>query len=325
MPCYSPLKGWKDRDGKLVFKNPGHLEKMDVACGQCLGCRLDRSRMWASRIAHEASLYADGHGSSFVTLTYRPKHEATREEVAQGYYIPDDWSLDKKHFQDFMKRLRKEYSDRKIKYFHCGEYGKICKHGIDLEAVRCPVCKLGRPHYHACLLNVQFDDLQEYATQNGVVRYTSSTLESLWKRGFVDVGKLEFQSAAYVARYMLKKVTGDNAEEHYTRVDVETGEVVELQPEYATMSNGIGKEWYEKYKKDVFPSDVMPVPGHGNVHKAPRYYEEMYKAEFPEEHEKLKKKRMKYKEENPQEFEPDRLKSKYIVKKAQTELLKRQI
>jgi hypothetical protein len=122
MPCYSPLKGYKDQHtGGLVFKNPGHLQKMEVACGQCLGCRLDRSRMWAMRIVHESELHRDDHGSCFVTLTYRPMNQATAEQIEKGYHIPDDWSLVKAHFQKFMKRLRKAHPGQKIKYYHAGE------------------------------------------------------------------------------------------------------------------------------------------------------------------------------------------------------------
>lgn len=103
MPCYSPLKGYRDGatgglcfDRKLDSKgNSSAPEEMEVPCGQCLGCRLDRARMWTSRIIHEASLHEYDHGNSFVTLTYDDKN------------LPNNWSLDKRHFQLFMKRLRK--------------------------------------------------------------------------------------------------------------------------------------------------------------------------------------------------------------------------
>ncbi|AXL14805.1 replication initiator protein [Microviridae sp.] len=308
--------------GGIKFRREGTEETMEVACGQCLGCRLDRARMWAMRITHEASLHADSYGNSFVTLTYRPKEECNREQLDQELHIPEDWSLRKQHFQKFIKRLRKKLPDRKIKYFHCGEYGETCKHGINLKIAKCPLCNLGRPHYHACLFNVSFDDLEAYATTNGTTRYTSKMLDETWKYGFVDVGKLEYQSAAYVARYCLKKINGVNADDHYESVDLH-GEITKLQPEYATMSNGVGKDWYQKYSADVFPSDEVPVPGVGVIKKAPRYYEEMLKKTDPELYELIKEKRKQYKLENPEEFEPGRLMSKYKVKKAQTEQLSR--
>ncbi len=116
---------------------------MEVACSQCIGCRLDHAGMWASRIEHESSLYDDSNGNCFITLTYDEEH------------LPQDWSLDKSHFQKFMKRLRKRYP-QKIRYYHCGEYGENCRHGI--HTTLCPGCNVGRPHYHAILFNIDFHD-----------------------------------------------------------------------------------------------------------------------------------------------------------------------
>ena len=109
MPCYSPLKGFKSKEsGGIVFKRSKEAgEAMEVACGSCLGCRLDRSRMWATRIVHEASLHDDQHGNSFITLTYDDDH------------LPDDEGLKKSDFQRFMKRLRKAMPQR-IRYLMCG-------------------------------------------------------------------------------------------------------------------------------------------------------------------------------------------------------------
>ena len=117
MPCYSPLKGWKDIDtGGIRFDRSNCHTKMEVACGQCLGCRLDRSRMWAYRIVHEAGLHELECGNSFITLTYRDRIECNLEQLQKGYQIPDDWSLHKSHFQKFMKRLRKVFA-QKIRFF----------------------------------------------------------------------------------------------------------------------------------------------------------------------------------------------------------------
>ena len=293
------------------------------------------------RMAHEASLYSGARGSVFITLTYRDKAVATPEQLAKGYHIRDDWSLDKapnpnpenlsSHFQKFMKRLRKSDPRKKaeegersdaIRYFQCGEYGSKCKHGFDLEKQTCPLCNVGRPHHHAILFNKSFGDLEQYAVQNGVVRMTSPELASHWRYGFVDVGEVTMQSAAYVARYCMKKITGVQAEEHYRSVDIH-GEVTDLEPEYATMSNGIGRDWYEKYKTDVFPSDEVPVPGQGVYKKVPRYYDEVLREEDPKTFEEIKARREAFMAENGAEYTPERLYEKYQVKKAQTNQLKR--
>lgn len=335
MPCYSPLVGTVDEvTGGITFRPESTGNPMEVACGQCLGCRLDRSRHWAVRMVHESELYANGNGNSFITLTYRDKVKATRSELAKGYYIRDDWSLDspilypkssgKSHFQKFMKRLRKFCPEDKIRFFMCGEYGAKCKHGIELDKVKCPMCNVGRPHYHAILFNVSFPDKYAYGVQNGVTRYTSPSLQKLWPYGFVDVGDVTVQSAGYVARYCLKKVTGDVADEHYSSVDIH-GEITNVAPEYATMSNGIGSAWYEKFKSDVFPSDEVPVTGKAPMRGVPRYYMEKLREEDEEMFDDVKFSRFEYKMDNAEEFSPERLMSKYKVKKAQVNLLKRTI
>ena len=276
-------------------------------------------------MVHEAEMCESNGGvNSFITLTYRDKEVATPEQRLNKYHIRDDWSLEKRHFQLFMKRLRKERPDRSIKYYHCGEYGQRCKHGIDLSLVKCPLCNVGRPHYHAILFNCGFDDLEAYAEQNGRVRYTSKELESIWRHGFVDVGKVTVQSAAYCARYIMKKVNGEGAKEHYESVDLH-GEVVDLLPEYSTMSNGIGASWYEKFKGDVYPSDEVPVVGKGVMRGVPRFYDEKLRAEDEVLYDEVKARRLQHKEENPEEYEGARLESKYRVKKAQISTLNRSL
>ena len=329
MPCYSPLKGWRNGEtGAWQSRAEGADMEMEVACGSCLGCRLDRSRMWAIRIVHEASLYKYSTGNCFITLTYRDLIEASKEEREKGYYIPDDWSLNKQHFIKFMKRLRKHFKNAKIRYFMCGEYGNTCKHGLDLSEVSCEFCNFGRPHYHAIIFNHVFLDIEKYTQQNGEDRFTSPELAKLWPYGFNDVGEVNFESAAYVARYLLKKKDGVKFDDWY--VDYETG--VLRQKEYCTMSRGgtkgsrgLAYEWYEKYKDDVFPRDEVPVSG-GFVSKSvPRYYEDLFANENPLSLEEIKEIRKKFREEHADEYTPERLMAKYKVKKAQIELLKRTV
>lgn len=256
------------------------------------------------RIVHEASLWDD---NCFITLTYREEADCTKEQRKKGLFKPKDGSLNKVHFQKFIKRLRKRYS-QKIRYYHCGEYGD----------------QLQRPHYHACLFNLQFDDLEQIGISNGIPVYTSQTLEDLWSYGFVTVGELNFETAAYTARYCMKKVTGKRAHDYYLRCD-EYGVAYWLEPEYTTMSRrpGIGKDWYEKYAGDVHPSNEVPVPGRGVFKKVPRYYEKLLEREDPVLHGQIIEDRKEYIRKNPEEFTPARLESKYQVKKAQVSLLKR--
>ena len=88
---------------------------------------------------------------------------------------------------------------------------------------------------------------------------------------------------------------------------------------------GIARDWYEMFKDDLFPSDEVPVPGKGVFKKMPRYYEELFKTEDPIKLEEIKEIRRKYKEEHADEFTPKRLHDKYVVKKAQVNLLTRSV
>jgi len=300
--CYSPLKGYRcpETNGLVFKKTRLNQEKLEVACGQCLGCRTDRALMWAVRIVQESTLHRDHFGNCFVTLTYRDPSECTREQLAQGHHVPADYSLNKKHFQDFIKRLRRKFP-QKIRFFHCGEYGDLTQ----------------RPHYHACLFNVDFTDSIVWKNVEGVITYESETLQSLWPYGFATVGELNYETAAYTARYILKKITGHQALDHYLRND-EYGVAYWLQPEYVTMSlkPGIGAEFYDKYQNDIFPADLVPVPGKGIIHKVPRYYQKILEARDPETLELVKQVREDFIKTHAADFTPERLIDRYKVHKA---------
>lgn len=335
MGCDSPLKGWRDRDtGGITFRRErSYGEKMEVGCGQCLGCRLDYSRMWAMRITHEASMHEYNGGNCFITLTFRDEYMCTTEQLENKQHVPKDWSLCKSHFRNFMKRLRNRFPQN-IRYFYAGEYGRKCKHGIDVRAVGCPLCNVGRPHYHACLFNCSFDDLEPYESDGGITRYTSPKLERIWGFGTVDVADLNFASASYVAQYCLKKVRGPVKDDHYMTVDLD-GEVTYIMPEFVGMSRGnaaykgqrcgIGASWYEKFKDDVFPSGEVPIPGIGVMHGVPRYYDEILRQENPIMYEEMKEVRKAYLHEHAEQYTFDRLMDKHKCKKARVELKKRDL
>ncbi len=310
MPCYSTLKGYKNDNGAFVFKRSGHtIAPMEVACGQCLGCRLDRSLMWAMRIVHESYLHVDHFGNCFITLTYRDRSECNSDQIKKGYYVPGDYSLDKSHFQKFIKRLRKKF-EQKIRYFHCGEYGD--------ETLR--------PHYHACLFNCEFADQKIYKDDEGIITYSSESLEKLWPYGFSTIGELNFETASYVAGYILKKVTGQQSMDAYLRND-EYGVAFWVLPPYVTMSlkPGIGFDFYEKYKDDIFPSDETPVPGKGIINKVPRYYETLLERENPALLELVKEVRQEFISKHRADFTPERLMDKYKVALARQSTKKRKL
>lgn len=248
MPCYRPIqvpkKGFVDLD-------------VTVPCGQCVGCRLERSRQWAVRCLHEAQMHVE---NCYITLTYRDA------------CLPPNGSLVYRDFQLFLKRLRERFARESIRFYMCGEYGDENR----------------RPHFHALLFGFDFPDKQ-YLKRSpaGESLYRSAILESLWTFGYSSIGAVTFESAAYVARYVMKKRTGDLAKTHYTVVDRVTGEVTNLEPEFNRMSlggrsakGGIGASWFQRFRTDVYPSGKVVV--RGVECKAPRYYDKLFTVLDPE-------------------------------------------
>ncbi len=316
MPCYEPLKGFKDiSTGRLVFeRNPNTVHDMQVACGQCLGCRVDHRLMWSIRIVHEAAMHVDDHGNSWATLTYRSPSACTDQQYKDGYYVPQKYSLDPSHVSKFIRSLRKANPDHKIRYFYCGEYGD------DND----------RPHYHICVFNHSFRDQSLWQDDEGLYTYTSEELQKHWPWGFTTVAELNLRTAAYTAGYALKKITGTRAEDHYLRCDA-YGEAYWLMPEFIRMStgrgkpSGIGASFYEKYKNDIFPADTSPVPGHGTEQLVPRYYQNILAEQNPSMLAVIQQTRQKFISEHAADFTPERLRAKYKCARAKQNTLKRNL
>ena len=151
----------------------------------------------------------------------------------------------------------------------------------------------------------------------------SKILSELWPYGFATVGDFTFQSAAYCARYITKKITGNQAHEHYSRVIESTGELVQLEPEYCTMSRrpGLGRNWYEKYKDDCYPSNYLIRDG--NKLPIPRYYDKLLEREDECLHAQIKVARKIKAISQKQDSTPDRLRARELCKVKQAETLTR--
>ena len=104
--------------------------------------------------------------------------------------------------------------------------------------------------------------------------FKSELLNSLWGFGECKIGEVTFESAAYVARYAMKKVTGDLAKSVYTIV-MPDGEIIERNPEMLVMSKrpAIGRAWFEKFGKHVYYRDK--VVARGKEMQPPRYYDKL--------------------------------------------------
>lgn len=244
MACFHPLDAWQLESGDIVFAERGRIRRsLQLPCGQCIGCKLERSRQWAMRCLHESQLHPH---SSFVTLTYDDAHVST--------------SLDYRDFQLFMKRARRKLGP--FRFYMCGEYGE----------------RTLRPHFHALFFGLHFADRYHWrSSSSGFDLFRSTALEALWTHGYAEIGDVTFESAGYVARYCMKKVTGPGAEDHYKRVDIRTGEIVDCVPEFTRMSlkPGIGLDWLRLYRSDVYRGDGNAyVVVNGMKCKPPRYYDE---------------------------------------------------
>lgn len=284
MACFYPLNAYRtdvpNENGKrpLTWDANKGYERVQVRCGQCSGCREDHARFWAVRCMHEASLYED---NIFLTLTYDEEH------------VP--YSLDVSHFQGFVRELRRKFPEKKIRYFHCGEYGK----------------ELNRPHYHAILFNFDFPDSQHFYTNKDINVCRSPILEDIWYRGYSTFSSVNFDAIAYVTSYVHKKITGDMAPDWYQG----------RRPEYVTMSRnpGIASDWISQFPSDVYPHDSVSVIGRKGLFKLrpPRYYDEKFHLTDPDKYAKLKERRMQVALSNPHNS-PERLRVRdYIKKKKQ--------
>lgn len=268
MPCLFPITGFRAKatnpSGKrsVVFsRDAGFADQpIEVPCGRCRGCRLEKSMTWSLRCIHEAKMHKE---NCFITLTFNPENE------------PHDGSIRKRHMQNFMKELRAAYPDKRIRFFGCGEYGE--------KPDKAYITKLGRPHYHIILFGHDFDDKQLFK-QGDYPIYTSSKLDSLWRKGFTTVAACTQETAAYTARYVCKKITGELADEHYRRTCRITGETNQLEPEFILMSRGgrtadgkenlggIGKRWFDKHRADTRKGYIRK----GNkVFSVPKYYRKL--------------------------------------------------
>lgn len=310
MSCYHPLKGFKiglTKNGKpnymitpykvdYVWKRIGTdtwysatgsvpvsmniivvSDFIEIPCGKCIGCRLKYSRDWADRCVIESREYKENY---FVTLTYDndnvPLSDFFDNSTGEQMHMN---TLKKRDFQLFMKRLRKRGNDG-IRFFACGEYGSTTM----------------RPHYHAILFNLHLDDLEKLYEKDGMVYYTSQFLQSVWKKGFVIITSMTWETCAYVARYVCKKQKNDTTDRYLD----EFYDSHNIEKEFVLMSRkpGIGRKFYDSNFSEIYKYDeIFLSTAKGSVRrKPPRYFDKLYEEQFPEHFEMIKGQRKEYAE-----------------------------
>lgn len=301
MACTEPLRGWRARSPNpsgrrsIVFDRAAGYEdqEVQVPCGQCMGCRIDKKNEWATRALHEAYCHEE---NSFLTLTYAPEN------------LPHGLSLVPEHFTRFMKRLRRQleyHHGKKARYLMCGEYGD----------------KGSLPHYHCLLFGHEFreDRVEFKKSGSGYPLYVSESLSELWPYGYCYIGSVTQESAGYVAGYTTKKLTGKAAEEldenglkPYELIDKQTGEIHARVPEYARMSRnpGLGANFYAKFGKDIRRDDYA-FRGRNRV-RVPGFYDSRSENLDPGKHARNKKRRKHEAEKRREGPERRRMKEDYL-------------
>lgn len=255
MGCDYPITAYRSREFNPETKRYGltfnplkalnSTNSLRVPCGKCTGCRLERSRQWAVRCTHELSLHEQ---SCFLTLTYSDAH------------LPIDFSVHQYDWQLFMKRLRKHAFPKLLRFFACGEYGS----------------KNLRPHYHGLIFGFDFEDKILFeTTPQGHKLYVSETLQQLWPFGRATIGALTYQTAAYTARYTMKKVENHDRSQpdtFYLRTHPLHGFICRVRPEFLLMSRrpGLGQGWFDKYGAETFTHDSVIT--NGREAQPPRFY-----------------------------------------------------
>ena len=298
MACYHPLHAfqigvhdetgkpkYQIESGKVLRIHPRLGRKnivdkwitdyIEIPCCNCIGCRLEYSRQWAVRCMFEAQQY---EYNQFITLTYDNDNATwtpgVNRETGELELVT---TLVPEELVKFMKDLRRyykyHYNHDDIRFYACGEYGP----------------KTFRAHYHLIVFNLPLEDRERlFINKSGEQIYTSETIQKIWGKGQITVGDVTWNSAAYVARYVMKKIKGKDSAEEYKKLGI--------VPEFVRMSRrpGIGWKYYDNNKEKIYECDEIIYTnkdGRGEKIKPCKYYDKLYDVENPDFMQALKKKR----------------------------------
>lgn len=246
-----------------------------IPCGKCIGCRLDYARDKAIQLSLEKlnPIY-EKNEVWFLTLTYSDENLKTHTTVnIETGEIFEGISIEEKDMQNFWKRVRKKYPDKKIQYLNCMEYGN----------------QTYRPHAHAIAFGMPLDETKFKRVGNntqGDAIWQSDELDALWGLGGCTIGEVTFKSISYVARYTLKKTKKQLDDWFY--------ESQGKKKEWISMSQSIGRWYYEKYKHEIYKTDTVPIKdNNGNVCRPPKSFDHLYAKEYPNEWKKVQERREK--------------------------------
>lgn len=149
----------------MLCEHPYLKGCLELPCGRCGSCRVNRARLWTGRMLLESFEHPY---SAFLTLTYDEEH------------LPWGGNLVKKDLQLFLKRLRMNLtSNQPIRFYGCGEYGE----------------KTFRPHYHLIVFGLS--PMQSEIVQKSWSKGSTFT-------GTVEAKSISYV-ASYVTKKLWKK------------------------------------------------------------------------------------------------------------------------
>lgn len=212
-----------------TISNGIRQKSIKYPCGNCIGCRIDKLRIWSTRCEYEAKK----RQNSFVTLTIDDLHLKFKENASMA-------TLDRSELRKFFDRIRVNFKAKygktkpyDVKFFATGEYGGI----------------FGRPHYHILFFGLDF-------------KLDQDLIKKCWKWGNVKIDPLLQGGIRYVVDYFTKEhVNGELAIKMYDTKGIERPFIMHSQ--------GIGRGLYfenrdqiKKTGKIKIGSKTFPVPAY---------------------------------------------------------------
>lgn len=221
---------------------------VEIPCGWCLNCRVDKRNFWADRAKFE---YCDKLTASFVTLTSDNAHLSQ-----QMFHAFDDnelvATLDYSKVTKFIQRLRhfiKYHPELQgvlcqpdFSYIFVGEYGQQGE-------------LFDRPHFHVLFFGLDFAFMKKY-------------MEAEWRDGYIDVLPLLDGGITYVLKYMDKQLFGELAKQTY--------DVRGLARPKMHMSKSFGVKLFTKYASDIIKNDYTYPVEHGLRRPLSAYYKKKF-------------------------------------------------
>lgn len=175
-------------------------EYIQVPCGKCLNCRIDRRNTLEDECNYEYSKF--GYGC-FLTLTYDDPHILSLlRKDKNGNTVA---TLQRSDYRNFIKLLRRNIDyyklsnnttcNKNFKYLVVGEYGGNGQ-------------KFDRPHFHILLFGLDF-------------KVCRKLFSNTWKGGFTDARPILKGGIRYVLKYCDKQQSNQEAEKLYDDNNIE--------------------------------------------------------------------------------------------------------